>query len=185
MNITSRTWRRTMTGAAACCAILLPCLALAASAHVPSPAQRTGHAAAPAPCETPGLVIWLDTNGNGTAGSVFYDLLFTNLTAHACTLNGFPFVHAISLSGHLTGRRAAFTSATPHSVTLKKGATVKAVLQLVDVGNFSASQCKPTTAAGFQVYPPNQTRAKIIPFPFGACSSINGPVFMRVGPVTK
>ena len=167
------------------CAILLLCLASAASAYVRSRAQCTGHAAATGPCETPGLVIWLDTNGDGTAGSVFYNLQFTNLTERACTLNGFPFVHAINLSGHPTGRRAAFTSATPHSVTLKKGATVKAVLQLVDVGNFSASQCKPTTAAGFQVYPPNQTRAKLIPFPFGACSNTNGPVFMRVGPVTN
>lgn len=183
MNITSRTWRWLAAVAAACCAILLPGMALAAPAH--TPVQRAPHVVSTPACETPGLVIWLDTNGNGAAGSVFYNLQFTNLSGHACTLNGFPFIHAIDLSGHLTGRRAAFTSATPHTVTLKEGATVKAVLQIVQVGNFPASQCKPTTAAGLQVFPPNQTRSKEIPFPFGACSNKNGPVFMRVAPVTK
>jgi hypothetical protein len=51
-------------------------------------------------------------------------------------------------------------------------------------GNFPASQCKPVTAAGFRVFPPNQTRAKVVPFPFGACSA-SGPAFMFVRPVTK
>ncbi len=184
MNITSRTWRWLAAAAGACCVILLPAVGLAARNHVSSPAHRSAHAATPS-CETPGLVIWLDTNGNGAAGSVFYTLQFTNLSGHRCTLNGFPFIHAIGLSGHPTGRRAAFTSATPHEVTLRKGATAKAVLQVVDVGNFPAPRCKPTTAAGFQVFPPNQTRPKVIPFPFGACSNKHGPTFLRVAPVTK
>jgi len=34
---------------------------------VPSSLQR---------CQTPGLVVWLDTTGNGTAGSIYYDLQF-------------------------------------------------------------------------------------------------------------
>ena len=185
MNIiTSTTWRRLAAAAAVCCVALLPGMALAASARAPSPAQRIAHAAT-STCETPGLVIWLDTSGNGAAGSVFYHLQFTNLSGHPCTMNGFPFIRALDLSGHVTGRRAAFTSATPHAVTVRKGATVKAVLQLVDVGNLPASRCKPTTAAGFEVFPPNQTRPKIVPFPFGACSNKHGPVFMRVAPITK
>ena len=184
MNITSRSWRRIAAASAACCAILLPSMALAAR-NAPPPTHPSAHAAATPACQTPGLVIWLDTNGNGTAGSVFYNLQFTNLSGHACALNGFPFIHAIGLSGQLTGRRAAFTSATPRAVTLTKGATATAVLQLVDVGNFPPSRCKPKTAAGFEVFPPNQTRAKIVPFPFGACSNTNGPVFMRVAPVTR
>jgi hypothetical protein len=185
MNFTSRNWGRLAAAAAACGTILLPSMALAARDHAPSSAHRTAHVAAAPFCETPGLVIWLNTNGNGTAGSVFYNLQFTNLSGHACTLNGFPFIHAIGLSGQATGRRAGFSSATPRVVTLNEGATAKAVLQLVDVGNFPPSQCKPTTAAGFEVFPPNQTRARIVPFPFGACSNKNGPVFMRVAPVTK
>ena len=50
----------------ACSAVLVPGLALASPG---SPAATGAPTVAPA-CETPGLVVWLDTNGTGTAGSV-------------------------------------------------------------------------------------------------------------------
>ena len=181
MNITTRTGRRLAAVIAGCCAILLPGVALAASA---APAQSVPHATAPG-CETPGLVIWLDTNGNGAAGSIFYNLEFTNLSGHTCTLNGFPFINAVSLTGGLLGHRAAADHTTiPDTVTVDQGQTVKAVLQIADVGNIPPATCKPVTAAGLRVFPPNQTRAKVVPFPFGACSA-SGPVFLQVQPVTK
>src|SRR5215469_6072311 len=186
MNITTRTGRRLAAAIVGCCAILLPGAALAASgapSAMAAPAHPAAHATTPA-CETPGLVIWLDTNGNAGAGSVFYNLKFTNLSGHKCTLNGFPFINAVSLTGSLLGHRAAFTGGPGHQITLDQGQTGTAVLQIVNVLNLPASQCKPVTAAGFRVFPPNQTRAKVVPFPFGACSA-NGPVFMFVKPVTK
>src|SRR5215472_6860507 len=180
MNITTRTGRRLAAAMVGCCAILLPGAALAAPA---APAGSAAHAVTPA-CETPGLVIWLDTNGNAGAGSVFYNLKFTNLSGHKCTLNGFPFINAVSLTGSLLGHRAAFAGGPGHQITLDQGQTGTAVLQIVNVLNLPAAQCKPVTAAGFRVFPPNQTRAKVVPFPFGACSA-NKPVFMFVRPVTK
>ena len=186
MNITIRTGRRLAAAIVGCCAILLPGAALAASSAPGAPSAPAGHAAhgiTPG-CETPGLVIWLDTNGDAGAGSVFYNLEFTNLSGHACTLNGFPFINAVSLTGSLLGHRAAFTGGPGHQITLGQGQTAKAALQIVNVLNIPASQCKPVTAAGFRVFPPNQTRAKVVPFPFGACSA-SGPVFMFVRPVTK
>jgi hypothetical protein len=60
----------------------------------------------------------------------------------------------------------------------------QAVLQIVDVGNLPAGECKPVFAAGLRVFPPNQTTSKHVSFPFGACSA-SGPAFLRVGPVTK
>jgi len=181
MNITTHIRGWLTAAVVGCCAILLPGMALAASA---APARPVPHVTAPG-CETPGIVIWLDTSGNGAAGSVFYNLEFTNLSGHTCTLNGFPFINAVSLTGGLLGSRAEFdNSMTPHTVTLHQGQTVKAVLQIVDVGVLPASKCKPVTAAGLRVFPPNQTRAKVVPFPFGACSA-SGEVFMRVQPVTK
>jgi Protein of unknown function (DUF4232) len=161
-----------------------PTAALAAPAMPASPARRATPAFVRG-CETPGLVIWLDTQGNGTAGSIFYHLEFTNLSRHRCTLNGFPFVRAINLHGDQVGRRASFDRMrTPHQVTLRRGKTVTALLEVVEAGNFSRSACRPVTAAGLQVFPPNQTRAKKIPFPFAACSR-RGPVYLRVWPVRK
>jgi hypothetical protein len=70
-------------------------------------------------------------------------------------------------------------------VTVANGATAKAVLRVVEAGNFPASTCHMVEAAGFKVYPPNQTRpATVIPFPFAACSH-KGPAFLGVGPVQK
>jgi hypothetical protein len=186
MNITTRTGRRLAAAIVGCCAVLLPGAALAAPAApsaTAAPARPAAHAIVPG-CETPGLVIWLDTNGNAGAGSVFYNLKFTNLSGHKCTLNGFPFINAVSLTGSLLGHRAAFSGGPGNQITLGQGQTGTAVLQIVNVLNIPASQCKPVTAAGFRVFPPNQTRAKVLPFPFGACSA-NGPVFMFVKPVTK
>jgi hypothetical protein len=181
MNLTTNAVRRiTAAAAAACAVILLPALAFAAPG---SPAGAASRASA-RQCETPGLVIWLDTNGSGTAGSTFYHLEFTNLSGHRCTLNGFPFVRAVDLHRHRLGSRAAFDHRTPHAVTLGRGKTARAVLQIVDAGNFPPSACHPVTAAGLRVYPPNQTRSKLIPFPFSACSR-RGPVYLIVRPVRK
>jgi len=179
MNITARTGRRLAAAIVGCCAILLPGAALAAPAAPSAPAR----AIVPG-CETPGLVVWLDTNGNAGAGSVYYNLKFTNLSGHTCTLNGFPFINAVSLNGSLLGRHAGITGGPAHQLILNQGQTVTAALQIVNVLNFTTSRCQPVTAAGFRVFPPNQTRAKVVPFPFGACSA-SGPVYMFVRPVTK
>ena len=78
----------------------------------------------------------------------------------------------VNLSEHLLGNRALFDHhAKPHLVTIGKGKTATAILGIVETGNFSPSLCHTVTAAGLKVYPPNQTRAKLVPFPFGACSS--------------
>ncbi len=182
MKLTTRAARRISAAAAAvCAAIFVPAVALAAPGQ---PASQASPAAAPL-CQTPGLVIWLDTQGNGTLGSVFYDLEFTNLSGHRCTLNGFPFLAAVDLHGHQVGRRASFDHSTaPHQVTLGRGKTATAVLQVVDAGNYPRTACHPVTAAGLRVYPPNQTRSKIVPFPFPACSKTS-PHILFVGPVKK
>jgi Protein of unknown function (DUF4232) len=181
MKPTIRAVRRiAAAAAAACAALLMPAAALAAPGSPDGPASPAITRA----CETPGLVIWIDTNGSGTAGSIFYHLEFTNLSGHRCTLNGFPFVRAVDLKRHRLGSRAAFDNRTPHTVTIGRGKTAKAILQIVDAGNFPSSECHPVTAAGLRVYPPNQTRSKVIPFPFSACS-LKGPVDLIVHPVRK
>ena len=142
MNITTRTGRWLAAAAVGCCAMLLPGMALAATS---GPAHAAPRVTVPG-CETPGLVIWLDTDGGGTAGSVYYNLEFTNLSGHTCTLNGFPFINAVSLNGSLLGRRAGITGGPAHQVTLNQGQTATAALQIVNVLDFSASRCKPVTA---------------------------------------
>jgi hypothetical protein len=183
MKLTTRARRGITAAAAIAFAVgLWPASALAAQA------SSAGAGAAVPACETPGLVMWLNTTGNAGAGSISYQMQFTNLSGHRCTLNGFPFVLAVGLAGHQLGRRASFgRSHPPLTVTIRAGKTATAVLRIDEVGDFSPSACKPRTAAGLRVFPPNQTRSKTIPFPFAACSTggPKAPVYMTVGPVTK
>jgi Protein of unknown function (DUF4232) len=144
-------------------------------------AQAAAKAARPPHCTTAGLVVWLDTEGNGAAGSVFYKLELTNLSGHACTLHGFPGVSAVDLHGRQLGRAAARegSGTAPHMVRLKDGATATAILRIVAAGNFPAATCHQTTAAGLRVFPPGQTTSQVVPFPFEACSR-SGPVYLSV-----
>jgi hypothetical protein len=139
---------------------------------------------APPPCATGGLVVWMNTSGNGAAGTVYYVLRFTNLSGHTCTLRGFPGVSAVTLAGHQLGSAAGRDKTTAvKTIKLASRHTATATLGIVEAGNYPASKCGPTTAAGLRVYPPNQTASKIVPFPFAACSH-KGPVFLRVRTVT-
>jgi hypothetical protein len=162
--------------------MLAPAMALANSG---SPARPATSAFTPL-CQTPGLVVWLDTEGNGAAGTIFYKLHFTNLSGHACTLNGFPFLFAVNLAGRQVGPRALFrTPPSPRLVRLANGRTATAILGIVETGNFSRSVCRPVTAAGLRVFPPNQTRSKLVPFPFSTCSRKRGPASLTIGAVTR
>lgn len=155
--------------------------AAAASPPVPGP----GSAAATPRCATSGLDVWLDTNGNGAAGSSYYNLELTNLSGHTCTLSGYPGVSAVTLADHAVGSAASRDgTVTPHVVKLARGASAIAVLRIVDAGNFTPSACHDVTAAGLRVFPPNQAASKVVPFPFPACAR-TGPAYLSVRAVQR
>jgi Protein of unknown function (DUF4232) len=167
-------------------AAALAALSLAGGPAAASGAATPARGAATPACQTAGLVVWIDTQGNGTAGTIFYTLNFTNLSGHACALRGFPGVSAVNLRGKTLGRAAARdTGQAVRNVTLTNGHTAHAVLGIVDIGALPASSCPPTTAAGLRVFPPNQRASKVIPFPFQACGRAGGPAFLRIRPVTR
>jgi hypothetical protein len=127
----------------------------------------------------------MDTQGNGAAGSIYYQLKLTNLSGRACTLFGYPGVSAVDLGGHQLGKAASRNPAhRAQRVTLANGATATATLQIAEAGNFPRATCRQVTAAGIRVYPPNQTAAKIVPFPFQACSR-TGPNYLSVETVQR
>jgi hypothetical protein len=169
--------------------VALSAVAVAAAAVSVSVAGGAAGAAtpmAPSSCQTGGLVIWINTQSDGTAGTIFYTLNFTNLSGRACMLRGYPGVSAVNLHGATLGRAASRESGqTVKSVTLTPGHTAHAVLGIVDIGALPTTTCPPTTAAGLRVFPPNQTASKVIPFPVPACGHAGGPAFLRIRPVTR
>jgi hypothetical protein len=160
-------------------AIAATALAAAFAAGAAPAANR----AAPV-CTTAGLVIWLNTQGDGAAGSIYYHLEFTNLGRGACSLNGYPGVSAVDLAGRALGSPARRNPALVRSITLASGGTANAVLRIVAVGNYPPSRCNPTSGAGLRVYPPGQRTSKVVPYPLRACAK-PGVAYLSIGTLTS
>jgi hypothetical protein len=156
----------------------------AAAAAIPAvAAAHTGaHAARVPSCKASQLVNWLDTDPNGTAGTIYYQLKFTNFGG-TCTLRGYPGVSAVSLGGHQLGAPARRVKGVKvKTVTLHQGRTVSAALGIEEVGAIPVGRCHARPAAGIRVFAPNTSTAPIIPFPYSACSA-KGASSMVIRPV--
>ena len=161
-------------------------LAVALLTAIAPASASTPHAATMSvpKCATAALVVWLDTQGDGAAGSVYYKLRLTNLSGHRCTLRGYPGVSAVDLAGRRLGTAAVRNPHVPtRAVTLAPAQTAHAALQITDIDVFAKTSCRPRTAAGLRVYPPSQKESKVVPFPFRACSR-SGLTYLHVDAVT-
>ena len=156
--------------AAGAIAAVIPAVAASASATTPATPR----------CGNSDVRAWLGVPGSGTAGSTYYVLEMSNISNHTCTLYGYPGVSAVGPGGVQLGSAASRSPGDPeHVVTLAKGATSYALLQIADTGVYSPSACGPKTALGLKVYPPNDTAAQIISYPFSACTK-KGLVYLHV-----
>jgi hypothetical protein len=167
--------------------VALACVAAALVVSAAPAAATPAAIGSAAPCTTAGLVIWIpDGLGNGTAGSIYYRLEFTNLSGRTCTLSGFPTAVAIGLDGQRIGPRAKpEPGQKPRLVKLVAGSSATAQLRIVEAGAIPTSRCHPAMAAGLSVSPPGQTSSRSVPLPFEACA--RGTSVLAVGafkPVT-
>ena len=135
------------------------------------PATTAAAAGGPAGCATRDLSA-KTTNGQGTAGSIYVNIDFTNISNTTCTVYGYP---GVALAGGtpvtqigLAATRS--TTASPQLVTLAPGAVGNALLQVVDAGNFPPASCDPTNATYLQIYPPNQTTPMYVAFTSQGCA---------------
>jgi hypothetical protein len=149
--------------------------ATSASAASAAPATSTPR------CTAADLSVWVNVGeANGAAGTIYYPLEFTNVSNHACHLFGYPGVSATNANGKQLGSAASrdplFAATT---VVIAKGGTAHADLGWVQVGNYPASTCKPTTATFVRVYPPNATHSDNGFAPLRACSA-KGDRYLKV-----
>jgi hypothetical protein len=147
------------------------------------------------PCATSGLEAWLGlaqttgpTSVTGTGerfepGGTYYTLEFTNVSARACSLYGYPEVSAYAGSqagGTQIGRSAAHdTSVRPQPVMLAPGQTAHSVLLVTSAGTFEPTACGQVTAPELRVMLPDQVRPAFVPIHLPACSK-KGPEFLSV-----
>jgi hypothetical protein len=150
-------------------------------------ANREPTAQAAARCTVANLQVGVRAAAGGAAaGSNYVLLTYRNTDALPCVLTGFP---GVSFVGHGNGTQlgdpaARTRSAASSPVRLAAGTTTTSLLQIVNAGSYDASQCAPTTADGFRVYPPGSRAAVYVPFPVSACQrSTAGSPQLVVSPV--
>jgi hypothetical protein len=92
-------------------------------------------------------------------------LVLTNKGSTPCTLTGYP---GVSFVGNGNGSQLG-TAATRETggiaittLTLAPGAAAHAQLNITMAGNYDAATCKPKTADGLRVYPPDETNSVFV-----------------------
>lgn len=108
-------------------------------------------------CTTNDLKLSTAANGNSGAGTLSFDLVFTNKSSESCTMSGYPGVSLIKDNGDQVGAPAdRNTNDLPKDLTLGAGQTAKAAVYYGDKGNYDAGVCL-EGATKLRVYPPGDT----------------------------
>lgn len=127
--------------------------------------------AGPLRCKAATLSAATDATGGGAAGSVYMTLTLTNTGNEPCLLRGFPGVSLTAdANGEPIGAPAKRDETTPVAdVLLAHGQAGKAVLRYTHAENYT--DCTRTPAAGYRIYPPEDTASLFLPQPTQACSN--------------
>jgi hypothetical protein len=141
------------------------------SSPTPTAVEPPAAAGGPAACPTRYLSAKVGLS-QGTAGSVYTVIDFTNISNTTCTVYGYP---GVSLAGGTPvtqiGLAAKESDTAPRTlVTLAPGATGNALLQIADAANYPTAACGPATADYLQIFPPNQTTPIYLAYNTQTCS---------------
>lgn len=109
--------------------------------------------------------------GEGTAGTQYRPLRFTNVGDTACVVHGYPGVSYVAGDdGHQVGPAAYRTGGKGDPVTLQPGDTAHAAVGFVQVHNYDPAECQPTKVRGLRVYPPQETNSMFVPVQGTGCA---------------
>jgi hypothetical protein len=140
------------------------------------PGTRDAAATSTGACQADSLTVEVDANQAGAAmGSTYVPIDFTNTSAAACDLNGFPsveFVSQPSRDGHGLGATAqqdpGFDAVM---VPVGPGGHAHAWLQVSAAGDYPAATCQPTEATWLRVDPPGGDGSGYARVRLTACSA--------------
>ena len=153
---------------------------------VTAPATMTQRlAATPDECTTADVTASLGES-EGTAGTTYRALVFTNTGQRSCVIQGFPGVSFVAGDdGHQVGLAASWDGSKGSAVTVLPGKAATAPLGITNIGVFDEAVCQPTALRGFRVYPPHSATAEFVPFATQACAGTTPSNQLKVRTVHK
>ena len=144
-----------------------------ATSQAPStpPSSSAPAPAVPALCKAANLTVTEDSAGGGAAGSINSQLILTNSGSGPCLLKGFPGVSLTAdANGSPIGAPAKRDQSAPVAdVLLAPGQAGAAPLRYTQARNYQ--DCTLTPAAGYRIYPPEDTASLFLARTRDACSS--------------
>lgn len=144
-------------------------------------------AATPSPCTPSGLSVHVG-KPQGTAGTSYYPLIFTNTGTSSCTIFGVPGVQPVS-GANRTALGPAATSTSmgmmPALHTLAHNASVSSAIGVVDTGNYTASTCAAQTANGIIVHLGTFVLARFEPVSWSVCTKRSSVTTRLLAPGTN
>jgi hypothetical protein len=148
-----------------------PATSGAATESSPAAASSQAAQAGPALCKAGGLTATTDSSGGGAAGSIYMQLIVTNSGTEPCLLRGYAGVSLTAgADGEPIGAAATRDDSTPVTdVMLAPGKASAATLRYTQAANYP--DCQRTPAAGFRVYPPDDTDSLFLAQPLDACAN--------------
>lgn len=146
-----------------------PATTTSSAATAPKASSATGPTAR---CATSQLKGTVDQHLSGQQ-TIEPILILTNTSTRPCTLQGWPGVSFVGQgSGKQLGAAGYQEKNDAHpTVTLQPGHAANAQLIIKFPSSIPASECNPTDADGFRVYPPGETHSLFIAYKTQACSS--------------
>ena len=166
-------------GAALAAAVTVACV-IAAGCHSGTTSAANGRAAnagatGGSQCTSAALSMSVDISQAGAAaGSAYYPVDFTNISATECAMTGYPGVSFVTVANDSGRQIGAAAQRDPQydatEVRLAPHGHAHAWLQVGGAGNYPESSCHPVTAHGLRIYPPDQTQAGYVVRDFPACA---------------
>jgi hypothetical protein len=118
---------------------------------------------------------------DGSAGHVYAQLTFTNISSSNCVMQGWPGVSYVTGdNGTQVGSPAARDGSKGSELTLTPGGVSSATVEMTDVGVFNGSACQPTPVRGFRVYAPDDTASLYVARPTTGCMGATPSPQLRV-----
>lgn len=143
----------------------------ASNSASPSGTATSAAPAAEGQCKAGSLTAATDSTGGGAAGSIYEKLILTNSGTTPCTLEGFAGVSLTAdANGAPIGEPATRETTTPVTkIELAPGKSAWAELRYTQAGNYG--DCTKVPAAGYRIYPPNDTASLFVAEQHDACSN--------------